>query len=267
MFSVVIAVAEFEPLENLQSCLAALVRARDFAAIPCEFIFVSDGPPTNAFLEFQDENKASGDCKFLSTAVTCGPCDCWNYAIAVARFDWIVRIDCDDEVTDARFSSCLRTIELQKQADVICGGIIEVWPNQKKNLAPKFAGDAPQDLFKSYRNPIYHVTVAMRRHSVMEAGWYQRFPNFIDWHLWLRMNSMKCSFFAINEVFAFVGCQNNVAKRRSGWLFVRNEFKFWGSVARTKLLPWQLVLKALAIRLPLRMSPSWFVALAMRKRH
>ena len=267
MFSVVIAVAQFEPLENLRSCLVALLRARDFADMPCEFIFVSDGPPTNIFIDFQVENKENNECKFLSTAITCGPCDCWNYGIAVARFDLIVRIDGDDEVAETRFSICETVFNHQKHADVICGSIIEVWPCQKKQLAPKFIGDAPHRLFENYRNPIYHVTVAMRRRSVMQAGWYQRFPNFIDWHLWLRMNMINCSFYAVDEVLACVGCKNNVEKRRSGWLFVRNEVVFWGSVASMRLLPLWLVVKALAIRLPLRLAPSGLVGLAMRNRH
>ena len=99
MFSVAIAVANFEALENLQKCLKALQSAKSRANVPIEFIFVMDGPNSQDFDVFVAEHVSSDDCVFLSTPTACGPCDCWNLAIAVAKFEWIVRIDCDDQVS------------------------------------------------------------------------------------------------------------------------------------------------------------------------
>jgi len=122
------------------------------------------------------------------------------------------------------------------------------------------------------RNPVNHPSVIFRRQAMLDIGNYRSRPGFEDYDLWLRVLKRHGSFALANLpeslVFARVG-QAHLA-RRHGYRYALSEGRFFWSCGKEGLLSWGSVLKALAVRLPLRILPkaslAWVMEAATRQK-
>jgi hypothetical protein len=105
------------------------------------------------------------------------------------------------------------------------------------------------------RNPLNHVTVLFRRRSVEEAGGYQDFAGFEDYHLWARMIGLGYCLENLPEVLVSVRCGNGMLARRGGFSYLRREIAFQGFLYRRGLLAVSTYARNVLVRAPLRLAP------------
>jgi hypothetical protein len=117
------------------------------------------------------------------------------------------------------------------------------------------------------RNPLNHPSVILRRQAILDLGNYRSKPGFEDYDLWLRVLAVYGSSGLANIprtlVFARVG--DSHLSRRHGFSYAVAEVQFFWSCGSEGLLGWGDVLRALAVRTPLRLLPKQLLGWVMGK--
>ena len=116
-----------------------------------------------------------------------------NEGIALARGQFIARMDADDIVMPNRLGLQLKFMQEHPEV-VVLGGSYLLIDDQGRELTvrtPPIDDDALQRQLLAGQNPICHSLVMMRRDAVQKAGGYlYDLPAAEDLDLWLRLGEM-----------------------------------------------------------------------------
>jgi glycosyltransferase involved in cell wall biosynthesis len=112
-----------------------------------------------------------------------------NEGCAVARGEFIARIDADDLCEPARFARQVDFLDAHQDVAVVGGALLLITETGSPFYIATYP-EAPADVRQALelRNPVGHPTVLMRRSAFEEAGRYRAaFPHAEDFDLWLRI--------------------------------------------------------------------------------
>lgn len=201
--------------------------------LPNEIVLVKDGPLTedledvigffcktykNLFKIISlEENKG------LGYALSVGILQCSN--------DIVARMDTDDLCLATRFQKQINFLLNNNHIDVV-GSNIEEFNSVPGDL--KRIRKMPEDFYSikkysRFRNPINHPSVMYKKSKVIEAGNYNdNILFFEDYSLFVRMLKNGSKFHNIQEsLLNFrVGTGIDMIKRRSGFNYLKEEWKF-----------------------------------------
>lgn len=212
--------------EGLASLLTQ--ESRDF-----EVILVNDGPLTESLesvierydLLFEQKEISFINLKLVANA---GLGAALQFGLGHCKTDYIVRMDSDDISTTNRLSQLDQIISEHPHVDVI-GTYIEEFEFEPGDLNRVRVVPLTHEQIKKgskLRNPMNHVTVCMKRESLVNAGGYEHVLWHEDYFLWFKMLSMGYSFlnYPVNTVYVRVG--SSMISRRSGLAYLKAELVF-----------------------------------------
>lgn len=190
-----------------------------------------------------------------------GPADAWNMGIQLSRNKWIARMDADDICCRDRFDTQKKALIANDYPDLLGSSIVEFDPNNAEWQSIRQHKNGPIRLTDGLilRSKIYHVTCIYRKSAVINAGLYRQFTNFVDYDLWLRMDSIGCKMFNTSNVVVRVRAGFSLSSRRRGLKYLINEISFFNhhySMRRITLLQYLI---SLSFRIPLRIAPPFLV--------
>jgi hypothetical protein len=140
-------------------------------------------------------------------------------------------MDTDDICAINRFEKQIKFLDINSNIDLV-GSNVEEFNNVPGDLKryrkmPE-QGEALRK-YSRFRNPVNHPSVMFRKDKVLEAGNYNgEILLFEDFSLFIRMLSKGGKFYNIQECLLYfrTGIGIEVIKRRSGWFYIKNEWKF-----------------------------------------
>ena len=153
-----------------------------------------------------------------------------NYGLKKCKYDYIMRADTDDICANNRFETEIQFMQYHPEIDVLGSSIYEFKNSiDEGNLRVKNmpTGD---DIYKyaKKRNPLNHMTVCMKKESVLKAGNYSNQKMLEDYELWIRMinSGMKIENINVPLVYARIG--NGFEKRRGS----KNQITLWKNIQK-----------------------------------
>ncbi len=197
---------------------------------PDEIVVVFDGPLTEELYEVldafaqdkkdivkyypQSENRGLGQALRIGTDYCTG--------------DYIFRMDSDDISLPTRFEKQIEYIEAHPETDVLGTDIAEF--NEDINEKNKRVRSCPADhdgivKMGKRRSPTNHVSVCIKRASLVSCGGYESHPYVEDYFLWMKMIANGCRFANMHETLVLVRVGNGFNSKRSDSVRVR-EWKF-----------------------------------------
>jgi glycosyltransferase involved in cell wall biosynthesis len=190
-----------------------------------------------------------------------GPADAWNMGIQLSTNEWIARMDADDVCCRDRFDIQKKSLMANDYPDLLGSSIVEFDPKSANSDKIRQHKNGPIRLTNDLilRCKIYHVTCIYRKSAVINAGLYRQFTNFVDYDLWIRMESIGCKLFNTSDVVVRVRAGSSLASRRRGLKYLINEISFFNehySMRRFTLLQYLL---SLSLRTLVRIAPSFVV--------
>lgn len=131
--------------------------------------------------------------------------------------DYIFRMDSDDISVPERFERQIEYIEGHPDIDVLGTDIAEfdISPENEKmrlRVCPKKHNDIVQ--MGKKRNPMNHVTVAIKKSALEKCGGYETLLLLEDYYLWLKMIACGCVLENLNEPLVYVRVGNGFNKKR-----------------------------------------------------
>lgn len=268
-FSVLLSVYIKENPFFLKESLNSIINQ---SLVPNEIILVKDGPVTielNSVINFfiiqypklfkiinLPENKGLGN------ALSVGVLEC--------SYEIVARMDTDDICDKYRFEKQLKFLELNPDIDLVGSNIEEF--NRVPGDLNRFRimpekGNAIMK-YSKYRNPVNHPSVMFRKSKVLAAGNYKSDILFFeDFSLFIRMLQNGSKFYNLQENLLHfrTGVGIDVIKRRSGWFYLKNEWKFSLLSLKLKNLNYLEWIFYVFTKLPLRLLPPRVILFVYNK--
>ncbi|MBV8681953.1 MAG: glycosyltransferase [Caulobacteraceae bacterium] len=150
-----------------------------------------------------------------------------NAAVLRARTPWIARMDADDLNLPDRFAAQVAFLAANPGVDVLGGAILEVAPDgsRRRRMTPLAHHQIVGRV--RWRSPMNHMTVFMRRETLLAAGGYPGIARKEDYALWLRMIAMGVIFANLPQDLVEVRLGRDFARRRTGLASVGSEFRLY----------------------------------------
>ena len=267
-YSVLMAVCQKDDPNDLAISLRSIYEEQ--SRKPDEIVVVFDGPLTDeqtkvldAFIKGKEEV-----VRYCPQAENRGLGEALRVGTACCTGDYIFRMDADDISLPNRFERQIEYIEAHPEIDVLGTDIAEFTvdaENEKKRI--KACPARHEDIVQmgKRRNPMNHVTVCIKRESLLRCGGYETLLLVEDYYLWLKMMAAGCKFANINEPLVLVRLGHEFYVKRGsklhikGWKVLQAYMVAQGMIKKS-----QARMNMLYIRLFIY-SPSWLKKIYYKK--
>lgn len=198
---------------------------------PTEIVLVIEGKLTKELDDILKELKEKYKIiKTYNIAGGKGLGTALKYGLTKCNYEYIMRADTDDICVNNRFETEIKYMHEHPEIDVLGTAIYEFKNNiNEPNLRIKYmpTGNLVNEYAKK-RNPINHMTVCMKKSSIIKAGNYNEQPLLEDYELWIRMinNGMILENINIPLVYARIG--NSFEKRRGN----KKQITLWKKIQK-----------------------------------
>lgn len=158
--------------------------------------------------------------------------------------DYIFRMDSDDISDPSRFEKQMAFIEKNSDIDVLGTNIAEFNESLNETMRVRKCPQKHHDIVEmcKTRNPMNHVTVCMKRESVLKAGNYESLLLLEDYYLWIKMIVAGYKLANLDESLVYVRVGNGFDSKRGS----RERIKGW-NVLQIAMLKNGMITKKKAI--------------------
>lgn len=229
--------------------------------MPDEVLVVEDGPLTDGLestLRSWEQRQPKSLRRYTIPENT-GLGNALREGVNSTNNNIIVRADADDINAPERFERQVAYLEQHPTVDIV-GGFIAEFEDEPGN--PNTIRRVPtdhEDIHRKarFRSPMNHVTVCFRRQAVLSAGNYRPVDSMEDYDLWIRMLLDGARFANIPEVLVKVRAGSEMAARRGGFEYAREEAERQIEFFCRGFTNLPVFLFNLATRVPFRLIPNY----------
>lgn len=265
MFSVLLSVYRKEQPAYLQQSLDSIFTQ---TLMPDEVVLVKDGPLTDELDQVIEEYcQKYPILKVVPLGQNQGLGKALNEGLKHCSYDLVARMDTDDIAKSYRFEKQVAVFESHPELDVV-GAWIDEFEGDIRHVISIRKLPEYNDVIKSYarqRNPLNHPVVMFRKSAVLSAGGYQHFPLFEDYYLWIRMLLNGSRFYNIPESLLYFRMSPDMFKRRGGWKYARDEFRFQHKLLELGFIGCSQFVKNVNVRFVSRILPNGLRGLLYKK--
>lgn len=265
MFSVLLSVYRKEQPAYLLQCLTSIFNQ---TLLPDEVVLVKDGPLTDALDEvIEIFCRKYPALKVIPLTENQGLGKALNEGLKHCSYDLIARMDTDDIAKPERFAKQVAVFQSYPEFDVVGAWIDEFEGIPKNVISVRQLPEMHEEIvrFAQKRNPINHPVVMFRKSAVEKAGSYQHFPLFEDYYLWVRMLLNDARFYNLPESLLYFRFSPDMFKRRGGWIYARDEFKFQRTLLSIGFIGYSRFVRNVGIRFVSRIIPNRLRTLLYKK--
>ena len=226
---------------------------------PNQIIVVLDGPIPNKLQNVVNKwkKKIESTMEVHELKENIGLGDALGYGINFCNYEFVARMDTDDISMPNRFDRQIKFLENNKDIDILGSSAIEFIEDIQSirgiRRVPKNHTEIVN--FSKYRNPFNHPSVIYRKSNVIEAGGPRNFTDFDDYYLWIRMINKGARCANIAKPLIYMRANENQAKRRGGYQYLRNEINFLNFLLGINHIQYMQFCINILIRLPIRLIP------------
>lgn len=145
-----------------------------------------------------------------------------RFGILDSKYEYILRMDSDDVSARTRIETQKKYALSHPEIDVIGTYTAEFVDSPDNILSVRELETEEDKIYKDAkkRTPVSHVSVLLKRDSVLKAGNYQSFLLYEDYYLWIRMIQNGARFGNIPEILVFVRTDENRYKRKGSKQYI-----------------------------------------------
>lgn len=197
--------------------------------LPNEVVMVLDGPITQELscVLKEYENRYS-QLKIVPLEVNKGLGSALNEGLKHCTNDLIIRMDTDDVCFRNRFECQVKFMIANPDVVASSAWLEEFETSIDHPVSLKKVPSSSEEItvYGKSRNPLNHPAVIFRKAPVEAVGGYKHFPLFEDWYLWARLMAADYKLANIDQPLVYFRTSPEMYKRRSGWKYSKDSFRF-----------------------------------------
>lgn len=226
-FSVLISVYKSDNADFFRKALDSITVCQSVR--PSEVVLIVDGPvPDDTNRVIADaEDKYPGLYKLICFEKNQGLGIALQKGLEAASNEIVMRMDSDDIAIPNRFEKQLQFM-VDNPEVAVCGGQITEFIDDVDNIVGRRTVPCSNEGIYQYmksRCAFNHMTVALRRSKILEAGNYQPWFWNEDYYLWIRLMIAKCQFANMPNTLVNVRVGKEMYQRRGGLKYFESEAK------------------------------------------
>lgn len=219
-FSCLMSVYKNDKVENVKIAIDSILNQ---TVVPNQFVIMIDGPISDELKEvllnyekkcniihlfFRDENQGLG--------ITL------NEGLQHCKYDYVARMDADDESCNNRFEEQIKILTDNSDIDVVGCNVIEYDEFLKNAICEKKVPQYNENIkrYAKKRNPINHPTVMFKKDVVLNCGSYEDCKYFEDYYLWIKLLNNNCIFYNIQKPLYKFRAGKSMYERRGGISYI-----------------------------------------------
>lgn len=210
---------------------------------PNEIVVVFDGPLNDSLYAVLNEfQKGKEDIvKYYPQQENKGLGEALRIGSELCTGDYIFRMDSDDISANDRFEKQASFIEEHPEIDVLGTDIAEFNKDPySEEMRTRICPAQHEDIviMCKKRNPMNHMTVCIKKDSLMKAGGYQTLLLLEDYLLWINMICAGCKLANLNESLVYVRVGNGFDSKRGskeriiGWKYLQDKMLEGGIITK-----------------------------------
>ncbi|MBO7614389.1 MAG: glycosyltransferase [Bacilli bacterium] len=205
---------------------------------PNEVVLVVDGPISEEVNKVVEKYSKRKEFKIIRLKENVGHGGALKLSSENCSYDLIAKMDADDVSSPERFEKLLSFLEKNPDVDVVGGNISEFIDSEDNVVAYRNVPTTDSDIKKylKKRCPMNHVTIMMKKESMLKAGGYLHWFCDEDYYLWIRMFLNKANFANIDETLVNVRIGKEMYGRRGGKEYFRSEKKLQKFMLKNKII-------------------------------
>jgi glycosyltransferase involved in cell wall biosynthesis len=235
-FSVSISVYKNDDPSHFKSAIESVYKQ---TLKPNEVVLVVDGPVSDEISQIiHNFKKTNPNFKVIWLKENLGHAGARRVGLENCSNEIIALMDSDDLSVKDRFEKQIKVLLKNKNISVVGGQIEEFDDDKNKVIGNRFVPleDKYIKEYMKYRCPMNQVTVMFRKQDVLKAGGYLDWHNNEDYYLWIRMVLANQKFRNLNDILVRVRVNDNMYKRRGGWLYYKSEKKIQKLMLNKKII-------------------------------
>lgn len=210
---------------HLAEAIDSILCQTEFIA---ELLVVADGPlPDESWSIIDQRVSGSEKMRVIALPENLGLPHALSAGVEAATGTLIARMDADDISHPDRMVTQLRFLRENTQIAVVGAQILEFEsvPSDGSRVRQVPLDHNSIRRLSRVRNPMNHVSVMARRDAILQAGSYEEWRGFEDYHLWAKMISRGFRFANLPQTLVSVRTQG-LYKRRGGLTYIKDELAF-----------------------------------------
>lgn len=224
-FSLLISVYKNDNVADFRTALESVTTNQTLK--PTEVVLVIDGPvPDNTNKVISEAEAANpGLYKIVRFEQNKGLGIALQKGLEAASNDIVMRMDSDDIAVPDRFEKQYRFM-VEHPHVAVCGGQIDEFIDDINNIVGhRIVPCANEEIYKYMvsRCAFNHMTVALRRSSILANGNYQPWHFNEDYYLWIRLMLAKVEFANLPEILVHMRVGKDMYQRRGGRKYYESE--------------------------------------------
>ena len=239
-FSVLISVYKNDKAADFRKALASVTSEQTLP--PSQVVLVVDGPVPDETNKVIEDAVASspGLYKVIRFEENQGLGVALQQGMLATTSEIVMRMDSDDIAVPDRFEKQYQFMESHPEV-VVCGGQISEFIEREDNVVGNRVVPCTNEDVYGYmksRCAFNHMTVALRRAKVLEAGNYQPWFWNEDYYLWVRLMQAKYAFANLPDTLVHVRVGKEMYARRGGKKYFESEKGIQKLLLQSKLISW-----------------------------
>lgn len=196
---------------------------------PADFVLVCDGPLNDGLEEVISwaEGIMGDTFQCVRLAVNQGLGKALREGLTRCRYPVVARMDSDDI---SRQNRCELQMQVMRKGNfaIVGGALQEFHQSPGDSGVMRILPQRPEEIaaFAKKRNPFNHPCVMFRKEAVLQAGSYEDFPGFEDYHLWVKMLKAGYRGWNIQQVVLDMRVGNGMYSRRGGTGYIHSVVGF-----------------------------------------
>lgn len=222
-FSVLISVYYREKAAFLNESIESVFKQ---TLSPTEVVLILDGPLTEDLYIVVSRFKSRYPNKLnvIQLDENVGLGKALQIGLKECKYEYIARMDSDDISVETRFQEQLDYMLDNPNIDVLGSDIGEFYDDSEIIIAQRKVHQNHNEIVNSikHRSPMNHVTVMMKKSSVLASGNYLPLSYVEDYYLWIRMICNGAVFHNIQKNLVLVRTGESMYKRRGNKEYIKS---------------------------------------------
>jgi glycosyltransferase involved in cell wall biosynthesis len=200
-----------------------------------EIVVVHDGPLTDELYLVLAKWKKTLPIKEVVLNTNVGLGKALNFGLKKCTHDLVARVDTDDINHIDRFEKQITYMDENPSVAALSCDINEFETDPKEPSRIRSVPKTNVTSFSLKRNPINHMAVVFRKHTIQDVGSYKHLHFMEDYYLWIRLQAKGYKITNLDDVLVSARVGNGMLERRSGLKYARSEIKLMMSIYKLNL--------------------------------